>query len=135
MGDDTQTYGRQIRGRPPRLLFSSELSNPRPERGVPPCAAPGVVPRAGRPRPAARPPLEAAPRMAPRMRFTIGMTSLVSVRCKSGRRNAEGSLLDHENVPKTDLGQTLGGAIPGRVPPGGVATMPSPTGKANVDTA
>lgn len=105
---DAGRTGRQIRGRPPRLLLSRELSNPRPERGVPPCAAPGVVPGAGRPRPVAPPPLEAAPRMAPRIRFKIGMTSLVSVRCESGRRNAGGPSLDLADVPETDMAQTLG---------------------------
>jgi len=99
--------GRQIRGRPPRLLFSSELSNPRPERGVRPCAAPGVAPGAARPRPAA-PPLEVAPRMAPRMRLRIGMMSLVSVHCKSGGGMPEGPLLDLVGCSRNGHGETLG---------------------------
>jgi hypothetical protein len=105
---DAGRTGRQIRGRPPRLLFSSELSNPRPERGVRPCAAPGVVPGAGRPRPAAPPPLEAAPRMAPRMRFRIGMTSLISVHCKSGGGMPEGPLLDLVGCSRNGHVETLG---------------------------
>ena len=78
----------QIRGRPPRLLFSSELSSPRPERGVPPCVAPGVGPGAAWPRPVAPRPPEVAPRTAPRMRSKIGMTSRPFGSLQVGRWNA-----------------------------------------------